>query len=137
LKPTKVVIATTGITGAFLNSDMQDEVIVIMEAKLAKIIVDILPKEYWDFLGNDGGLIFKLDKALYGLDESENQKFDIIRRQLLTIEFAVNTKDPCVFHKTSRGNCLTELLYVDALLVTSRCPYHVLLGPYEYGLALR
>jgi hypothetical protein len=117
-------LAAMDVPGAFLNSDLEIEVIMILEPALAKILADLSPGDYKKFLRSDGSLILQLDKGLYGLGESAKLWHDNIHGQLLAMGFKSSAKDPCVLFKTVDGDRLTVCLYVDDLLVTGRKALH-------------
>eukprot|EP00957_Ditylum_brightwellii_P125421 9560008-Ditylum_brightwellii.AAC.1 len=63
-------IATTDIPVVYLNADMDDEVIMVMEGRLAGLMVQTVPELYQKYLGvgkNKTPILYvKLRKALYG-----------------------------------------------------------------------
>jgi Reverse transcriptase (RNA-dependent DNA polymerase) len=62
-------VATLDIPGAFMHADMDDEVYMILEGKMAELLVSLDCDKYSPFLHSQNGhhiLYVKLRKALYG-----------------------------------------------------------------------
>jgi hypothetical protein len=111
-------VFTMDVGGAYLNADMEREVLLRVEPKLAKLLIDI-DSSYSEGLDHDGSIIVRLKKALYGCVESSKLWFENLSRKLLSLGFKVNGKDSCVFNlMTSTGAQLTVGVYVDDLLCT-------------------
>jgi hypothetical protein len=64
-------------------------------------------------------LIFKVEKALYGLIQSARLWYECIASELKKIGFNKNEADTCVFNGTYKNKQVTVGIYVDDLLVTS------------------
>jgi hypothetical protein len=82
------------------------------------MLVEIDP-EYRNFLNEDGTLIVKLEKALYGCLESAKLWYDELSGTLLEMGFEVNPKDKCVFNALRGKHQVTVCIYVDDILCTS------------------
>jgi len=86
----------------------------------AGILANIKP-EYAEFCRQeDGTMIVKLDKALYGLIESAKIWYEHITGSLKNMGFTMNPKEPCIWNKMVDGNQLTICIYVDDLLFTCK-----------------
>eukprot|EP00957_Ditylum_brightwellii_P159370 12131401-Ditylum_brightwellii.AAC.1 len=63
-------VATTDIPVAYLNADMDNEVIIVMEGCITELMVQTAPKLYRQYLGMGSNnkliLYVKLQRALYG-----------------------------------------------------------------------
>jgi uncharacterized protein Yka (UPF0111/DUF47 family) len=110
------VVTTLDIEGAYLHADMTSEVYLYIEPTLASILVSI-DQSYSQYL-DDGSLIVKLDKALYGCIESAKLFYDHVHTTLTAMGFKRNGYDQCVFNKTINGKQCTIVVYVDDLMVS-------------------
>ena len=114
------VVVTADIGGAYLNADMQKEVYMRLDSKLAEVLVALEP-EYEQFMCKDGSMVVKLRKALYGCVESAKLWYQNFSGYLKELGFEANPKDHCVFNMTgSSGDQLTVCVYVDDLLITCK-----------------
>ena len=81
------------IAGAYLNAEMSDqEVLMRLDRTMAVILIKIKP-EYKGFLCNDGTMIVRLDKALYGCVESPKLWYDELSGTLLDLGYKRNPVD--------------------------------------------
>jgi hypothetical protein len=96
---------------------MKREVLMKIEPKLARLLVEIDPKSY--ALEEDGSIIVKLNKALYGCLESAKLWYDDLSKTLKEMGFVENRKDPCVLNVMRGGHPVTVNIYVDDVLCTS------------------
>jgi hypothetical protein len=77
---------------------------------------------YVPFIRNNGTIVCKLLKGLYGCIESGRLWFNLITSVLVKDGFTANPVEPCIFNKTSNGFQCTVVLYVDDLMITSKDP---------------
>jgi len=119
-------VATCDIGGAYLNANMgTNEVLMAIEPRLAEVLVDIAPA-YRDSRRDDGSVVVKLEKALYGCVESAKLWYEHLRGTLESFGFVVNPYDMCVFNRTRRrGAQCTICVHVDDLLITCADRYQV------------
>ena len=117
-------VATLDIGGAYLNADMSDhEVLMRLDPKLAMILTKLEPS-YEDFLDEDGTMIVKLKKALYGCVESAKLWYEHLCKTLEDMGFVRNPLDICVFNKvtinrvTKKSYQCTVIAHVDDLKIT-------------------
>jgi histone deacetylase 1/2 len=113
-------VRTIDFTAAYLNAQMDKEVLMSLEPKLVDILRKIDPR-YGDFARDDGSLIVQLNKALYGCLESGKLWFDTVRAKLIDLGFVQNPEDRCVFNKEAGSGWkkqLTVALYVDDMMCT-------------------
>jgi hypothetical protein len=113
-------VRTMDIGGAYLNADMEREVLLRVEPRIAKMFVSVDPI-YSAGLDSDGSLVVRLKKALYGCVESAKLWYDTLSSKLKALGFKVNRKDCCIYNKMFKGKQLTVCVYVDDLLCT--CVY--------------
>ena len=114
--------ATIDFPGAYLNAELKEEVFMRIERRLVKVLMDLAPEVYKDYISPHGDMIVKLKKALYGLGESAKLWNDLLSKELRQLGFTSNPKDNCVFNKTINGNQMTILVYVDDLFITCKSP---------------
>ena len=110
-------VATMDVGGAYLNADMKREVHMSLQPEVADILCRIRPG-YERYLNEDGTLVVKLEKALYGLIESSELWYKKLTGDLKNMGFKVNVKDPCVMNRDFNGKQLTVAIYVDDIMAT-------------------
>ena len=92
-------VKTIDLPGAYLNADMSgEEVLMHINPEEAEILI-LLKPEYRDFLREDGSMIVKLNKALYGCIESAKLWYQEISSTLKNNGYIANPKDICVLTK--------------------------------------
>jgi hypothetical protein len=106
--------------GAYLNADIRKEVLISIEPRLAELLVAMHPEVYEKHLRNDGVLVVRLKKGLYGLAESAKLWNEKLIYDLKTLGFKQNPKEPCVLNKYVNHEQLTVCVYVDDLLSTCK-----------------
>jgi len=112
-------VVSFDIGQAYLNADMNDEVYVVLDSISANILCQLDPS-YTEFLKQDGKLIVRLDKALYGCVTSAREWYECLKKTLLGIGYSMNEIDPCVFTKPApSGGFTTVCFHVDDGLATS------------------
>jgi histone deacetylase 1/2 len=82
-------------------------------------IMIMMDAKYKQFLREDGSMVVKLSKALYGCIESAKLWYAEISKTFRSIGYTCNPKDICVFNKIVDGVQCTITLHVDDLMVTS------------------
>ena len=101
---------------------MDDEVIMVMEGRLAELMVHTAPELYRKYLGvgknNKPILYVKLRKALYGCLKSALLFYNKLVGDLQDMGFTVNPYDPCVANKMVRGKQMTICWHVDNLKIS-------------------
>ena len=111
-------VVTVDIAGAYLNADMTgDEVLMKLDSTMTAILIKIRP-EYKQYLTEQGTMVVRLDKALYGCVESAKLWYDDISRTLTELGFVRNPVDLCVFNKGTSGDQCTICMHVDDLKIT-------------------
>jgi hypothetical protein len=112
-------IATIDIGNAYLNAPVGDtEILVEIDPMISSILTQ-LNHEYEPFLDQNGKLLVKLNKALYGTVEAARLWFNTLTKFLNKHGFKSNSLDPCVLNKTVDGIQITIGLFVDDILITS------------------
>ena len=116
--------ATCDLPGAFLNTDNNEETIMLLKGRLAELMVQVDPKMYRKYLTtnkkNEPMLYVKLSKALYGLLQSALLFYNKLRGELEDYDFEINPYDPCVANKMVNGSQMTVTWHVDDLKVSHK-----------------
>ena len=90
-----------------------------LDKVLAAVMIKLDPS-YQQFLQEDGSIIVKLNKALYGCIESAKLWYGVLETNLNKYGMTANPKESCVFNMPTRsGDQLTIIVYVDNLMMTS------------------
>lgn len=110
-------VATMDVPGAYLNADMNHEVLMSLEPLLTSLLVTLEP-QFEKYINENGTLIVKLKKALYGLVESAKLWYDEMSKILYQEGFNVNPTEKCIFNKQVGTTQCTICLYVDDLMIT-------------------
>jgi len=113
-------VVCVDIAGAYLNAEMSgQEVLMRLDRTMSAILVKIKP-EYKKFLCDDGTMVVRLDKALYGCVESAKLWYEELSGTLLDLGYKRNPVDQCVFNKGVGAAQCTVCLHVDDLMITCR-----------------
>jgi len=106
---------------AFLNAEMSKRDIHIrLSADIAKLMVEI-DNKYKEFVCDDGTMIVKLDKALYGIVEAPKLWYDTFCSFLQVEGFQRSDLDPCYFFKRlDNGEMIDLTVHVDDGLLTCK-----------------
>ncbi len=115
-------VITFDIGMAYLNAKMNSEVYMYLDTVSAAIAAKKDPT-LKKFTMEDGRIIVKLDKALYGCIESARLWYETLKDVLLKRGYKVNPVDVCVFSKpTPSGGTTNVCFHVDDGLATSSDP---------------
>jgi predicted lactoylglutathione lyase len=113
------IVKVVDLPGAYLHADMSGEEVLMHISKEDAEIMIMMDAKYKQFLREDGSMVVKLSKALYGCIESAKLWYAEISKTFRSIGYTCNPKDICVFNKTVNGVQCTITLHVDDLMVTS------------------
>ena len=115
-------VMTIDFVGAYLFADMPtDPQGDPIHMKLDKINTSILVKtnpEYEEFVNEDGTIVVRLDRALYGCIQSARLWYEKLMDELKAIGFVPNPEDPCVLNAYFDGTQVTTSVHVDDLFIT-------------------
>ena len=107
---------------AYLNADMpMDKPDKILHMSIEKSVAAEIIKQdkaFAPYQRRDGGLLVRLNKALYGCIESAKLWYKEIAGTLKFNGFTANPRDICIFNKMVRGKQFTIVVYVDDLMMT-------------------
>jgi hypothetical protein len=88
------------VPSAFVNTDMDEDVLMVLKGELADMMVQIAPQVYRKYVTVDRKgtpiLYVKLQKALYGLMRASLLFYRKLRKELKAYGFTINPYDPCV-----------------------------------------
>ena len=106
------------VPGAYLNTDIEKELYLIIDPTMAKIIIQ-LDKTFEIGLRKDNSIVVQLMKGQYGCVESAKLWYNHIKQTLEDCGFIINPIDGSVFNCT-RLNCqITVAIHVDDGIITS------------------
>ena len=113
-------ILSFDIGAAYLHAELTGvDVYMELDALTSALLVKMLPDEYSQFIDENGKILVKLDKSLYGLVESAKNWYTHIKSFLISLGYIVNPLEPCVFNKiTESGVQCTIAIYVDDAIAT-------------------
>jgi hypothetical protein len=109
------------IPSAFVNTDVDENVLMVLKGELAEMMVHIAPQIFWKYntVDRKGMLVpyMKLQKALYGLMRASLLFYRKLCKELEEYGFVVNPYDPCVTNKyVGDREQLTVIWHVDDLM---------------------
>jgi hypothetical protein len=88
------------VPSAFVNTDLDENVLMVLKGELAEMMVHIMPQIYQKHTTvNKKGLAVlyvKLQKALYGLMRASLLLYQKLKKELEEYGFMVNPYNPCV-----------------------------------------
>jgi hypothetical protein len=111
-------ISTADFTGAYLLALMKYNVVIEINRQLTAILTKMYP-DYSSFV-EQGKLLVKLDRALYGCKESALLWYEEVSSFLLSIGFRKSDEDDCLFLKGHGEDILHLVLFIDDLLSTCK-----------------
>ena len=115
-------VAVVDFPGAYLNSTLPEEhppVYMRLSKDLAKYACTI-NSDYLGYVRDDGSIVVKLKKALYGCVQSAKVWYDTLTGKLSQLGYIKNKTDECVFNKRDDdGNQVTIVVHVDDILITA------------------
>ena len=115
-------VLSADVGGAYLNASLgkdSPEVLMKIDKRLS-IILSEESDEYKDAVREDGTILVKLKKCLYGCIESAAKWKDHLTDTLIKNGLQCNPYDTSIMNKTcDDGSQITVAVYVDDLLITS------------------
>ena len=108
---------------AFLNTDVDEDVLMVLKGELTEMMVHIAPQIYQKHITVDKKgtpvLYVKLQKGLYGLMRARLLFYQKLRKELEAYGFVVNPYNPCVANKdVGDGEQMTVIWHVDNLMTS-------------------
>ena len=108
-------VVVADITGAYLNADMDDFVLIQLSGDDVDMMCNANP-DYKKFITKNNGwrtLFLQLKRALYGCVKSALLWYRLFRDTLQDLGFTLNPYDPCVANANIKGSQCTIVWYVD------------------------
>ncbi len=122
-------VACFDIPGAFLHTDLDKDITMILKGRLAELMVKVASNLYRKYISVDAKgsaiLYVKMQKAIYGLLRSALLFYKKLVSNLKCTGFKLNPYDPCVANKTVNGTQMTVCWHVDDLKVSHVHPKEV------------
>ncbi len=108
---------------AFVNTDVDEDVIMVLKGELADMMIQIAPKVYRKYVTADRKgtpiLYVKRQKALYGLMRASLLFYRKLRKEFERYGLVINPYDPCVANmETKSGIQLTVVWHMDDLMAS-------------------
>ncbi len=127
-------VACFNIPGAFLHTDVDEDITIVFKCRLAELMVQVAPNLYRKYITvNRKGtaiLYVKMQKALYGLLRSALLFYNKLVADLESNGFVLNPYDSCVANKIVNGKQMTVCWHVDDLKVSHCDPAQVTIFPH-------
>jgi len=116
-------VLTADVGGAYLNASLgkdSPEVLMKIDKRLSTILAEE-SNEYKNAVRQDGTILVRLKKCLYGCIESAAKWQDHLTKTLIKNALQCNPHDTSIMNKMcDDGSQLTVAVYVDDLLITSK-----------------
>lgn len=112
------LVKAIDISGAYLHAKMKGDVYMNLDKNMVDYLIKI-DESCKDYIKDNGSVMVKLEKALYGCKTSGLLWFERLTLYLKSLGFVQNPHDDCVYNITKNGAQLTVGLHVDDLLVTT------------------
>jgi hypothetical protein len=114
-------VATADISGAFLQADIDELVLVMFEGVMVDLLIKTDPI-YGNFVHTTKQgkklLYVKLTKAMYGCMKAARLFYENLSTYLLQIGFVINEYDMCTANKIINGKQCTIVWHVDDLKIS-------------------
>ena len=115
-------IAILDIANAFLHATNNKKVLMLLQGKLAEMMVAVDPELYRKYVTYTSKgvpiLYVRLSKALYGMLRAALLFYKRLRSDLENMGLVVNPYDPCVASRMVNGSQMTVCWHIDDLKVS-------------------
>jgi hypothetical protein len=115
-------VISVDVPGAFMHSDIDEEIYVKLEGPMAELLVRVDPDKYGPFVVEEKGkktLYVRLLKALYGTLQAALLFWENLSGFLIDeLGFTANPYDACVVNKTIQGKQCTAIWHVDDIKIS-------------------
>ena len=118
-------VAVIDIPGAFMQADMDDEVIIHFEGKMTELLIEVDEDLYGPYAMMEHGktvIYVDLLKALYRMLKAVHLFWEKLMATLMKHGFEVNPYDACVTNKTINGRQCTLAWHVDDIRASHKDP---------------
>ncbi len=111
------------VPSTFVNTDVDEDVLMALKGELADMMVQITPQVYRKYMTVDRKgmpiLYVKLQKALYGLMRASLLFYRKLRKELKAYGFTVNPYNSCIANMNTRcGKQLMVVWHMDDLMAS-------------------
>jgi hypothetical protein len=118
------------VPSAFVNTDVDEDVLMVLKGELAEMMIKIAPHVYRKYVMADRKgtpiLYVKLQKTLYGLMQASLLFYRKLREELEEYGFEIYPYNPCVANKiTDGGNQLMVIWHVDNLMGSCKTDFEL------------
>ena len=104
---------TADITQAYLNAPIDGDIYMYLDVEITKKLMEIFPFSN-SYIDDKERIVVKLDKALYGLQQSATLWNRTLSKAILDMGYNQCADDPCIFYNKN-GEII--IIYVDDLLL--------------------
>jgi hypothetical protein len=95
-KKPKYQMGKVDVKGASIQTPIKGEPVYMrVNKKVSKYVLELYPM-YVEVLQNDGGIIVKLLKAMYGCIQTSRLWFNLLTKVLRSVGYVTSETDPCV-----------------------------------------
>jgi hypothetical protein len=108
-------IASCDISSAYLRAPIKEEIFVRIEKNISENLTKLNPSLN-DYIDNNGNLIAKLNKSLYGLKQSGKNWNMMINEFLCNMKFKQSSIDQCIYYRYENDSIMFVGLFVDDLI---------------------
>ena len=118
-------VAIIDIPGAFMQADMDNEVIIQFEGKMMELLIEVDEDLYRPYAMTEyGKMVIYVDllKALYGTLKAAHLFWEKFTTTLTKLGFEVNPYDACVTNKTINSHQCTLAWHVDDIKASHKDP---------------
>ena len=117
-------IAILDITNAFLHTENDKKILILLRGRPAEMVVQVDPvmyRKYVTYSPKGHAILYvRLSKALYGMLRAALLFYKRLRSDLENMGLEVNPYDPCVANKMVNGHQMTVCWHVDDLKVSHK-----------------
>ncbi len=101
----KRMVRCYDVPSAFVNTDVDEDVLMVLKGEFAEMMVQIAPQIYQKYIRMDKKgtkiLYVKLQKALYGLMRASLLFYRKLRKEFEDYGLVVNPYNPCIANITT------------------------------------
>jgi hypothetical protein len=113
---TKTGLTVLDVTSAYLEAQLEEEVFVRVSKQCSLLLTELDPT-LDTFVREDGTILVKLKKCLYGLKQSGKVFYDLVCAKLKAYGFRKSERDPALFVKGTGSTLELCTVYVDDMVL--------------------
>lgn len=107
------------VESAYLNSKYEDGIYMKLDPNVAELMVE-LDNGVKEYVEPDGSIHVKIEKALYGLQESAKLWYETLGKTLQSFGLKRSNYDFALYYAKIDGEMLLVLVYVDDMLIAGQ-----------------